>query len=156
MFLTLHNVAIIVSVMVVLSLLVISMLLNPNIVILLSLLIAYLILLLFFPDEVATVCKQLIPNSPNPAAVIIACNEVQCDCPVQPYNCPEDAILVENRVDDCCVTYECTCPNISCPLLMESGLGVQPVPNYRGNKFPGRCCPDYSFEGEESERHVFS
>lgn len=30
---------------------------------------------------------------------------------------------------------------------MESGEGVQPVPNYRGNQFPGRCCPEYSFQG---------
>ena len=31
---------------------------------------------------------------------------------------------------------------------MECGQGVQPIPDYRGNGFPGRCCPDYSFEGE--------
>ena len=30
---------------------------------------------------------------------------------------------------------------------MECGQGVQPIPDYRGNGFPGRCCPDYSFEG---------
>ncbi len=98
-----------------------------------------------FSDNVSTVCNKLVALS---ATVVLECNGVQCDCPPQPYNCPTDAILVENRIDNCCVTYECVCPSISCPLLMESGQGVQPVPNYRGNQFPGRCCPDYSFEGE--------
>ena len=31
---------------------------------------------------------------------------------------------------------------------MECGQGVQPVPNYRGNRFPGRCCPEYSYNGK--------
>ncbi len=96
-------------------------------------------------DNISSICFKLIPNAPN--EVIIACNGVSCECPPQPYSCPEDSILVENRVDDCCVTYECTCPNISCPLIMEGGQMVQPIPNYRGNQFPGRCCPDYRFEG---------
>ena len=98
-------------------------------------------------DAVATVCEKLVPN-PTPQ-VIIECNSApECSCPPQPHACPADSILREVRVDNCCVTYECVCPNISCPLIMESGQGVQPVPNYRGNQFPGRCCPDYSYEGK--------
>ena len=70
-----------------------------------------------------------------------------CECPSQPYPCPPDSVFVETRSSECCVTFECLCPDISCPLLMEGDLGVQPVPEYRGNRFPGRCCPLYSFEG---------
>lgn len=103
---------------------------------------------LSIPDNLASVCNKLVPNPPP--AIIIECNGVQCPCPAQPYSCPEDSVLMERRVDNCCVLYECVCPNISCPLLMESGEAVQPIPNYRGNQFPGRCCPEYRFGGESS------
>lgn len=80
--------------------------------------------------------------------VITACGSVTCDCPEQQIFCPPDSVLVESRISDCCVQYECRCPNISCPLLMERGTGVQPVPVFRGNKFPGRCCPLYDYQGK--------
>lgn len=78
------------------------------------------------------------------------CDGAICPCNLPPYECPEDSILVEIRDNPCCVSYECVCPSISCPLLMECGRGVQPVPNYRGNRFPGRCCPEYNYEGIQS------
>jgi len=31
---------------------------------------------------------------------------------------------------------------------MEGGTGSLPLPLYRGNKFPGRCCPNYNYEGK--------
>ena len=34
---------------------------------------------------------------------------------------------------------------------MTCGHGVQPLPEYRGGLYPGRCCPDYQFEGIEVE-----
>lgn len=66
-----------------------------------------------------------------------------CDCPPQPYSCPADSKLIEIRVDDCCVKYECVCQK--CPLSMQCGIEVIPIPEVRGNQFPGSCCPDYTF-----------
>ena len=84
----------------------------------------------------------------SPATIpFMDCSDTVCDCPTPPYQCPPDSIIVSTRISACCVLYECVCPNISCPLLMECGQGVQPIPDYRGNGFPGRCCPDYNFEG---------
>ena len=89
-----------------------------------------------------------ICHRPELPSLVSFCSGVVCDCPAPPYQCPPDSIIVSTRLSPCCVSYECVCPEISCPLLMECGQGVQPLPNYRGNRFPGRCCPDYSFEGE--------
>ena len=75
------------------------------------------------------------------------CNTVSCDCPTQHYNCPEDSVFIETRVGDCCVTYTCQCPDITCPILMECNKEVQAIPQYRGGGYPGRCCPEYNFEG---------
>ena len=75
------------------------------------------------------------------------CNGV-CDCPKDAFECPQDSIYIEYRTSPCCVTYSCTCPNISCPLLMNCGNGVQPIPTFRGGSYTGRCCPDYSFQGQ--------
>ena len=100
--------------------------------------------LLFFAADSSEICARQQEN------VIIDCSSAQCDCPTPPYQCPPDSIIISTRVDFCCVSYECVCPNISCPLLMECGQGVQPIPDYRGNGFPGRCCPDYSFEGDNA------
>ena len=36
---------------------------------------------------------------------------------------------------------------------MERGTGVQPVPVFRGNKFPGRCCPLYDYQGKCYLKH---
>ena len=36
---------------------------------------------------------------------------------------------------------------------MERGTGVQPVPVFRGNKFPGRCCPLYDYQGKYYLKH---
>lgn len=94
-------------------------------------------------DQTGSVCNKRVNDTPN---VIIKCNGVSCDCPQQPFACPADSILKEIRVDDCCVQYECVCPNISCPLLMECGRGVQPHPSERGHGSPGYCCPAYDFE----------
>ena len=94
-----------------------------------------------FAANFSNICSRPQPN------VIVDCSNTLCDCPTPPYQCPPDSIIVETRTNFCCVSYECVCPNISCPLLMECGQGVQPIPDYRGNGFPGRCCPDYSFEG---------
>ena len=77
------------------------------------------------------------------------CRTVLCDCPELPFNCPDDSIIVEVRHSNCCVSYECVCPNISCPLFMECDKGVQPIPDNRGNNFPGSCCPGYEFHGNE-------
>ena len=93
-----------------------------------------------------TICFNQFP----PTIGLVDCSDAICDCPTPPYQCPPDSIIVSTRTDPCCVSYECVCPNISCPLLMECGQGVQPIPDYRGNGFPGRCCPDYSFEGENN------
>ena len=93
-----------------------------------------------------TICFNQFP----PTIGLVDCSDATCDCPTPPYQCPPDSIIVSTRTDPCCVSYECVCPNISCPLLMECGQGVQPIPDYRGNGFPGRCCPDYSFEGESN------
>ena len=110
------------------------------------------ILTLLFTAANPVVChKPVIPG-------LSLCNSVSCDCPTQHYDCPVDSIFTETRVSDCCVTYSCVCPNISCPVLMSCGHGVQPLPEYRGGLYPGRCCPDYQFEGikVDSYRGVFS
>ena len=97
------------------------------------------------------ICLNQFP----PTIGLVDCSSATCDCPTPPYPCPPDSIIVSTRLDPCCVSYECVCPSISCPLLMECGQGVQPIPNYRGNGFPGRCCPDYGFEGE-AEYHCLA
>jgi hypothetical protein len=89
----------------------------------------------------SSVCKKLVHPS-----VTDFCRSTVCDCPEEHFICPEDSIYIETRVNQCCVTYTCMCPNISCPLLMECGHGVQPIPDYRGGSYPGRCCPQYSFQ----------
>ena len=96
---------------------------------------------------IVTIVDASACDSPNVGVPLEFCNDRTCPCELPPYPCPEDSILVENRVDACCVNYECVCPNTSCPFFMECGQGVQPVPNYRGNGFPGRCCPEYNYEG---------
>ena len=75
------------------------------------------------------------------------CDLLTCDCPFSQYDCPEDSIIIETRIDGCCLRFDCVCPSISCPFLMEGGLGVQPVARYRGNQFPGRCCPSDDYVG---------
>ena len=87
------------------------------------------------------------PASTTALRACLLSGNTTCDCPTQPYPCPPDSVFIETRHSECCVTFECRCPQSSCPLLMEGGLGVQPVPQYRGNRFPGRCCPEYTFEG---------
>ena len=76
-----------------------------------------------------------------------ACDNVACDCPSPAYECPDDSIFIETRNDECCVTYTCQCPDISCPLLMDSSKKVMPQPDHRGGKYSGRCCPSYTFSG---------
>ena len=98
-----------------------------------------------FADNTESICRNRVAGGD---ALVLACSTVECECPNQPYPCPEDSVLVQDRVNDCCVTYRCVCPNISCPLFMECGQGVQPVPKYRGNQFPDRCCPEYEYIGE--------
>ena len=78
------------------------------------------------------------------------CDGMVCNCPNQPYDCPDDSVFIETRVGLCCVEYSCQCPDISCPLLMESVKEVMPHPYYRGGDYPGRCCPEYTFEGTHS------
>lgn len=84
------------------------------------------------------------PLSPDVAQF---CTE-DCDCPKDPFQCPQDSVFIENRNSPCCVQYSCVCPNISCPLFINCGHGVQPIPNYNGGFYPGRCCPEYSFHGK--------
>jgi hypothetical protein len=93
---------------------------------------------------------------PTTALACLESGDTMCDCPKQPYSCPQDSIFVETRHSECCVTFECRCPESLCPLLMEGDLGVQPVPKYRGNQFPGRCCPEYDFEGMNQSLHARS
>ena len=111
----------------------------------------YMYILLLFHCSQCTYIFPIATPSPNnclsPLTDTTDCGSVSCDCPSLPYACPEDSVLVEVRQSDCCVTLECTCPNITCPHLMECGQGVQPIPTYRGNSFPGRCCPNYNFAG---------
>ena len=37
---------------------------------------------------------------------------------------------------------------------MESGTGSLPLPLYRGNKFPGRCCPNFDYRGTNNSMLV--
>eukprot|EP00731_Ephydatia_muelleri_P017870 Em0010g968a len=75
------------------------------------------------------------------------CSPQTCPCPALPYTCPSDSILVEVRQSNCCVTFQCSCPNSSCPLLADGNQGVYPVAVARGNRFPGTCCPNYTYTG---------
>ncbi len=102
-------------------------------------------LFIYTANDVPSICEDAdIPNGVFPPD----CVTTSCDCPPSQFECPEDSILIRTRVDGCCVSYECVCPNISCPYLMEGGTGLQPMPQYRGNRFPGRCCPSYNYLGE--------
>ena len=89
----------------------------------------------------SSLCKKAQPGAEP------FCGSVECSCPTEHYTCPQDSVFIETRTTPCCVTYSCQCPNISCPYLMECGHGVQPIPNYYGGRYPGRCCTEYSFEG---------
>lgn len=89
------------------------------------------------------VCHKPLAGLFNPSI----CDGVVCDCPSQPYECPDDSVFIETRIDNCCVKYACTCPDISCPLLMDASKEVMPQPEYRGGRYPGRCCPLYTIEG---------
>ncbi len=103
-------------------------------------------------NDVPRICDSPdIPNGVFPQD----CAATTCDCPPGQFECPEDSIIIETRVDGCCLSYECVCPNISCPYLLEGGTGLQPVPQYRGNRFPGRCCPAYDYLGEIKCLHVW-
>ena len=86
---------------------------------------------------------------PHSLLWLVTCGGVTCDCPEPPFACPEDSILVEVRTSPCCVRYDCVCPQASCPVLMECGVAVQPVPSKRGHGYPGYCCPDYNFDGKK-------
>ena len=95
--------------------------------------------------DIAGICDSPdIPNGVFPQD----CATTTCACPLSQFVCPQDSVITVTRVDGCCLSYECVCPDISCPYLMERGTGLQPVPQYRGNLFPGRCCPSYDYLGE--------
>ena len=76
------------------------------------------------------------------------CSSLMCSCPTLPYTCPQDSILLEVRQSNCCVTFQCSCPNDSCPLLADGNQGVYPIAVASGNRFPGTCCPNYTYLGE--------
>ena len=101
---------------------------------------------LFSAASNATVCHHPLQSIIDTS--LSTCDGVQCSCPQQPFECPEDSILVETRVSACCVTYSCRCPIGSCPHLMECADGVTPVPAERGVARPGRCCPQYDYTSE--------